>query len=116
MDNKIPAKKNNETPSLFPRVFNTLIGIGLGESMLRAGTTFLSIVLLGVVIWLLRLFYVQAPEAGKTANALQTGPTSPVARIEEVLSQSEISFGGIPRLRDTFIADACRNIRAKFPS
>lgn len=98
MDNKPPAKKNNATPGLFSRIFDTLIGIGLGESMLRAGTTLLSVVLLGIVIWLLRLFYVQAPEAGKTANALQTGPTAPVARIEEVLSQSEISFGGIPRL------------------
>ncbi len=98
MDNKTPAKKDNETPGFFSRLFNTLIGIGLGESMLRAGTTLLSIALLGSVIWLLRVFYAQAPEAGKTANALQTGPTAPVARIEDVLSQSEISFGGIPRL------------------
>ena len=98
MDNQTPSKKDNETPGFFSRLFNTLIGIGLGESMLRAGTTLLSVVLLGIVIWLLRLFYAQAPEAGKTANALQTGPTAPVARIEDVLSQSEVSFGGIPRL------------------
>jgi murein DD-endopeptidase MepM/ murein hydrolase activator NlpD len=98
MDNRTPAKKDKETPGFFSRLFNTLIGIGLGESMLRAGTTLLSVVLLGVVIWLLRIFYAQAPEAGKTANALQTGPTAPVARIEDVLSQTEISFGGIPRL------------------
>jgi len=98
MDNKTPSKNDNETPGFFSRLFNTLIGIGLGESMLRAGTTLLSVVLLGVVIWLLRLFYAQVPEAGKTANALQTGPTAPVARIEDVLSQSEVSFGGIPRL------------------
>ena len=98
MDNKTPAKKDKETPGFFSRLFNTLIGIGLGESMLRAGTTLLSVLLLGTVIWLLRIFYAQAPEAGKTANALQTGPTAPVARIEDVLSQSEISFGGIPRL------------------
>jgi murein DD-endopeptidase MepM/ murein hydrolase activator NlpD len=98
MDNKTPSKKDTDTRGFFSRVFNTLIGIGLGESMLRTGTTLLSVVLLGVVIWLLRIFYAQAPEAGKIANALQTGPTAPVARIEEVLSQSEISFGGIPRL------------------
>jgi Membrane proteins related to metalloendopeptidases len=98
MDNKSPSKKDTETRGFFSRVVNTLIGIGLGESMLRTGTTLLSVVLLGVVIWLLRIFYAQAPEAGKIANALQTGPTAPVARIEEVLSQSEISFGGIPRL------------------
>jgi len=98
MDNKTPSKKDNETPGFFSRLFNTLIGIGLGESMLRAGTTLLSVVLLGIVIWLLRLFYAQAPEARNTASALQTGPTAPVARVEDVLSQSDISFGGIPRL------------------
>jgi LysM repeat protein len=98
MDNKTPSKRDTETRGFFSRIFNTLIGIGLGESMLRTGTTLLSVVLLGVVIWLLRIFYAQASEAGKTANALQTGPTVPVARIEEVLSQTEISFGGIPRL------------------
>src|SRR5690349_24257735 len=98
MDNKTPAKKDNETPGFFPRVFNTLIGIGLGESMLRAGTTILSVVLLGIVIWLLRLFYAQAPEARNTANALQARPTAPVAQVADVLSQIDISFGGIPRL------------------
>jgi hypothetical protein len=98
MDNKTPSKKDTETRGFFSRIFNTLIGIGLGESMLRTGTTLLSVVLLGVVIWLLRIFYAQAPEAGKTANALQTGPTAPVARIEAALSPSAISFGGIPRL------------------
>jgi hypothetical protein len=98
MDNKTPAKKDSETPGFFSRLFNTLIGIGLGESMLRAGTTLLSIALLGIVIWLLRLFYAQAPQTQTTANALQAGPTASVARIEDVLSQSEISFGGIPRL------------------
>jgi peptidase M23-like protein/LysM domain-containing protein len=98
MDNKTPSKKDTDIRGPFSRIFNTLIGIGLGESMLRAGTTLLSVVLLAIVIWLLRIFYAQAPEAGKTANALQTGPTAPVARIEDVVSQSEISFGGIPRL------------------
>jgi LysM repeat protein len=98
MDNKTPSKKDNETPGFFFRLFNTLIGIGLGESILRAGTTLLSILLLGIVIWLLRLFYAQTLEADTSASALQTGPTAPVARIEDVPSQGEISFGGIPRL------------------
>lgn len=98
MDNIPPAKKNNEAPGFFSRLFSTLIGIGLGESMLRAGTTLLSIVLLGTVIWLLRLFYAQAPESADTANALQTGPTAPVAQIGDAPPLSETSFGGIPRL------------------
>lgn len=95
MDNN-SSKRNDETPGFFSRFLNTLLGIGLGESMLRAGTTLLSIILLGTVIWLLRLFYLQSPETTAAANALETGPTAPVAPSEGVLD--ETSFGGIPRL------------------
>ena len=100
MDNKLPSKKNNEAPGFFSRLYNTLIGMGLGESVLRTGTTVLSIVLLGIVIWLVRIFYAQAPANAETANALETGPTASVASIEDIPSQSEMSFGGIPRLAD----------------
>ena len=100
MDNTPPSKKDTEAPGFFSRLFNILIGIGLGESMLRAGTTLLSIVLLAAVIWLVRIFYAQAPETGETVNALQTGPTAPVPDMEEVSAQAELAFGGIPRLAD----------------
>ena len=100
MDNKLPSKKDNEAPGLFSRLLNTLIGIGLGESMLRAGTTVLSILLLGTVIWLLRIFYAQAPAEPETVNALETGPTAPVPSIEDVTPLAEMAFGGIPRLAD----------------
>jgi LysM repeat protein len=100
MDNKPASKKDSEAPGFFSRLLNTLIGIGLGESMLRAGTTVLSILLLGVVIWLSRVFYAQAPATGETVNALETGPTVPVPGIEDVPPQAEIALGGIPRLAD----------------
>ena len=41
MDNKLPSTKDNEAPGFFSRLLNTLVGIGLGESMLRTGTTLL---------------------------------------------------------------------------
>lgn len=98
MDNKPAPKKDNEAPGFFSRLFDTLIGLGLGESMLRVGTTVLSILLLGAVIWLLRLFSAQTPNTEEVASALQTGPTASVAQMEEVAAQNETSFGGIPRL------------------
>ena len=100
MDNTPPSKKDADAPGFISRLVNTLIGIGLGESMLRAGTTLLSILLLGTVIWLLRVFYAQAPETPEAVNALQTGPTAPVPQIDEAPSQANMSFGGIPRLAD----------------
>jgi hypothetical protein len=100
MDNKLPSKQDSETPGFFSRLLNTLIGIGLGESMLRAGTTVFSILLLAIVIWLSRVFYAQAPATGEAVNALQAGPTVPVASMEDVPPQAEMAFDGIPRLAD----------------
>jgi murein DD-endopeptidase MepM/ murein hydrolase activator NlpD len=99
MDNELPPKNDNNSPGVFSRLMDTLVGIGLGEVMLRAGTTILSIILLGVVVWLLRLFYLQQPEAGNVANALETVPTAPVAGMENIPQQEALdAFGGIPRL------------------
>jgi murein DD-endopeptidase MepM/ murein hydrolase activator NlpD len=97
-DNKLPSKKDNQTPGLLQRLVDTLIGIGLGESLLRAGTTVLSVVLLVGVIWLLRIFYLQGaePKPEVSASALQTVPTSPVEGGEIV--QVVDAFDGIPRL------------------
>jgi murein DD-endopeptidase MepM/ murein hydrolase activator NlpD len=99
MENKPPPKNDDNSSGVFSRLVDTLVGIGLGETMLRAGTTILSVILLGAVVWLLRLFYLQQPEAVNVANALQTGPTAPVAGINSA-SQQEAgnAFGGIPRL------------------
>lgn len=99
MDNKLPPKSDNDSPGVFSRLMDTLVGMGLGEAMLRAGTTILSVILLGVVVWLLRLFYVQQPGGGNVANALETVPTVPVAGIDNVPQQESVDvLGGIPRL------------------
>src|SRR3990172_97113 len=98
MDNELPPKNDNNSPGVFARLMDTLVGIGLGEVMLRAGTTILSIILLGVVVWLVQLFYTQQPEAGNVANTMETVPTAPVAEIDNILQQDAGTFGGIPRL------------------
>lgn len=114
MDNDL-STKNEEAPGFFSRILNTLVGIGLGESMLRAGTTLLSIALLATVIWLLRLFYTQSPTM-EAANAPQTGPTVSVAAIEEVALQDAAAFSGIPRLAQvhTTIPSRPRNDLVKY--
>ena len=99
MENKPPPKNDDNSSGVFSRLMDTLVGMGLGETMLRAGTTILSVILLGAVVWLLRLFYLQQPEAVNVANALQTGPTAPVPGINNVPQQEAgNAFGGIPRL------------------
>lgn len=98
-NSKLPPKKNDDSPGLFRRLVDTLVGIGLGESLLRTGTTVLSIALLAIVVWLLRLFYAQeAKPAPVSANALQTAPTLSIAGNADIQPVSMQSFWGIPRL------------------
>jgi hypothetical protein len=94
MDNKPSVDRDNASPGILARLMETLVGLGLGESMLRAGTTILSVILLGVVIWLVRLFYAQAPAE---VNALEAVPTVNVAGIENAAVSID-TFAGIPRL------------------
>ena len=95
MDKKSSVENDNASPGILARLMETLVGLGLGESMLRVGTTLLSVILLGVVIWLVRLFYAQAPAE---VNALEGAvPTVNVAGIENV-QVSVDTFAGIPRL------------------
>jgi murein DD-endopeptidase MepM/ murein hydrolase activator NlpD len=59
----------------------------------------LSIALLAVVVWLLRLFYAQGPNPGSaSANALQTAPTLVVAANANIQPVNLETFWGIPRL------------------
>jgi len=98
MENRPATNHDNDPPGFFKRLFDTFVGIGLGESILRTGTTVLSVILLGTVIWLVRLSYAQAGEAGNTANALGAEPTASVAGIDTVPQQGSEAFGGVPRL------------------
>jgi len=83
---------------IIARFIETLIGIGLGESLLRTGTAFLSVTLLVVVVWLVRLFYAQGPNAQAAENPPVTVPTFAVAGGAAIPQDSIDTFSGVPRL------------------
>jgi len=89
---------NKDNPGIFSRIMDTLIGIGLGESFLRAGTMILSVSLIGAVVWLVQLFFAQSPSAEGAVNALETVPTVVMVGIDNVPQQVVDTFGGVPRL------------------
>lgn len=98
-NNTPPSKKEDKTPGILGRFVDTLVGIGFGESLLRAGTTVLSISLLVVVVWLVRLFYAQGAKPAQASEIpLDTVPTLPVEGGAAVQPVSLESFWGIPRL------------------
>jgi len=89
---------DNNSKGIFARFIETLIGIGLGESLLRTSTAVLSLSLLVAVVWLVRMFYAQGPNAGDAENIPITVPTAAAARVENIQQDGADAFGGIPRL------------------
>ena len=81
----------------------TLLQMGLGESMLRVGTSLLSLVVIAAVIWLVQMFYSQASDAQVNAAAAQ-GPTpTPSVEFGEVAPVAvDVDYMGIPRMAQPF--------------
>ena len=87
---------------IFARFMDLLIGIGLGESMLRVGTTLLSVAMLGIVVWLLQSFYAQSTMTGGVLEVSVTEPAIVVEGIANVAQQDANTFSGIPRVAQPF--------------
>jgi murein DD-endopeptidase MepM/ murein hydrolase activator NlpD len=81
---------------IFHRFFDFLVQLGLGEGLLRVGTVALSVVLLGVVIWLIQSSSTRTAEAVGEVQAPVVVPT--VAAGGGVPQQVVDAFGGVPRL------------------
>ena len=92
-NNSFEAKKKNEEaiealsarkPGLFSRLTDALLHMGLGESMLRVSTNVLSILAIGVVIWLLQTFtHMGALNIGGAAATQPAAPTE-AALVESI--------------------------------
>jgi len=83
---------------LFSNWGNFLLDLGLGESILRIGSSLLSLVLVIGVIWLVQLFFEQAPSTSKNVGAApELTPTASVT-IDSVPVSADFSYEGISRL------------------
>jgi murein DD-endopeptidase MepM/ murein hydrolase activator NlpD len=100
------VKETGETPNTekkekgtLSRWAESLLQMGLGESMLRVGTSVLSLVVIAVVVWLVQMFFNRAADGQVNAAAAQ-GPTpTPVVAMEEVIpSAYDVDYEGIPRM------------------
>ena len=87
---------------LLARFVELLAGFGLGESLLRVGTTVLSVAMIGVVVWLLQSFYARSVKAGGAVQVSATEPAVAVAEIAHVTQQDSNAFDGIPRVAQPY--------------
>jgi murein DD-endopeptidase MepM/ murein hydrolase activator NlpD len=86
---------NDKSRGIFTRFFDFFVQLGLGETLLRTGTVTLSVILLGVVIWLIQL---STRQAKSEPNVPVVVSTVGVAGGAVIPQQVVDAFGGIPRL------------------
>ena len=67
---EVSTTKDKE-PGILSRWLEALLQMGLGESMLRVGTSLLSLVAILVVVWLAQMFFSQASNAQVNAAEAQ---------------------------------------------
>jgi murein DD-endopeptidase MepM/ murein hydrolase activator NlpD len=100
------GKETGKTPDIetkekgfFSRWAENLLQMGLGESMLRVGSSLLSLVVIVVVVWLVQMFF-NRTSAGQVDAVAAQGPTpTPVVALEDVSSSAvDVDFEGIPRM------------------
>ena len=89
----------NQSGGVIARLLEFLVQLGLGESLLRTGTIFLSVILVGGVIWVMQLYSTQPEEAGGEDNApVLSVPTVGAAGGGVSPQLVDDPFGGVPRL------------------
>jgi murein DD-endopeptidase MepM/ murein hydrolase activator NlpD len=66
--------------------------------MLRVGSSILSLVVIVVVIWLVQIFFKQAPGSLTSPAIAQEIPSTPSVQMEAVPAAVEVAFEGIPRM------------------
>jgi murein DD-endopeptidase MepM/ murein hydrolase activator NlpD len=93
----------NKQKGLLSRWSEALLQMGLGESMLRVGTSVLSLVVIVAVVWLVQMFYRQAPDGQLNAAAAQGPTATPAVAMEEVAPvAADVDYVGIPRMAQPF--------------
>ena len=84
--------------SIFARWSEALLQMGLGKSMVRVGSSVLTLFSIAIVIWLVQMFFKQVPE-GQFAVAAAPAPTATLAvSMQEAPAANEPELDGIPRL------------------
>ena len=80
-----------------------LLQMGLGESMLRVGTSLLSLVVIIAVVWMVRIFFKQTPDVEVSSAAAQAPTPTPSIDVEDVVPLAfDVDYEGIPRMAQPF--------------
>ena len=93
---------DKESRGVIAQLVDFLLRLGLGETMLRISTVVLSVVMIGVVVWLVRSFPARSTQAGAAVEAQATEAVTAGVGGEAFQPVSANSFDGIPRVAQPF--------------
>ena len=93
---------DKESRGVIAQLVDFLVRLGLGETMLRISTVVLSVVMIGVVVWLVRSFQARSTQAGAAVEAQATEAVTAGVGGEAFQPVSANSFDGIPRVAQPF--------------
>jgi murein DD-endopeptidase MepM/ murein hydrolase activator NlpD len=82
----------------FARWLEALLQMGLGESLLRVGSSVLTLITIAIVTWLVQVFFNQIPQGQFNVAAAPALTPTLALEMEEVLPVVEAEFEGIPRM------------------
>ncbi len=101
---------------LFSRLGNFLLDLGLGESILRIGSSLLSLVMVIVVIWLVQFFFDQASSTAINVGAAPEPTPTASVNIDSVPLSASLDYEGIPRIAQpsTIIPSRPRQVTVKY--
>ncbi len=92
------SKSSTRRNGLFSRWGDFLLELGLGESILRVGSSLLTLILVVLVVWLVQLFLDQAPSTPQNVGAAPETTPTPSVDIDSVPVSVSAGYEGIPRL------------------
>jgi murein DD-endopeptidase MepM/ murein hydrolase activator NlpD len=86
-------------PGLLARWMDAMLRMGLGDAILRVSTNVFSVLAIAAVIWLMQMYYRQAPSGAQSTATQAARPTqAPVIPVEHLPAPEDPSSGGINRL------------------
>lgn len=97
-ENGEAASAQPKEKGLLSRWAEALLQMGLGESLLRTGSSVLSLVVIAAMIWLAQMFFKQPAAPQASAAAAQGPAATPIVDMEAAPAAVNIEYEGIPRI------------------
>jgi murein DD-endopeptidase MepM/ murein hydrolase activator NlpD len=108
------APADETKPNLLLSWYDTLTHLGLGESLVRIGTTTIFLILVIAIVWILRAFYTGSPAGSETPASMGAEPAAaaqlPASELPHQPADVSVNLAGLRRFANlhTIVPDRPR--------